>query len=65
MAASKSSTPTVGAEAHEDGSVALGATIDGVFVSFVTLDKARVAQLVENAHNKAEDSEPEPDTGEG
>jgi hypothetical protein len=51
--AEKSGTPSVSVETTASGDLAIGTRIEGVFVPFVSLSQARIAQLVENAKQRA------------
>ena len=64
-AAKKKDAGDVEHVAGDDGSHSIGVTIDGYFVPFVTMDKWRAAQLVENAADRAGDLTHDDDGGEG
>lgn len=50
---------------HADGSHSIGATIDGVFLPFVTLDNVQVADRVEALRSVQPDQPDETSSGKG
>lgn len=50
---------------HPDGSHSIGATVDGVFLPFVTLDNVQVADRVEALRSVQPDQPDEGSSGKG
>lgn len=56
MASAKTQSPQVSVNQTPEGGLELGVTLEQVFVPLLTVDSARLGQLLEAAHNRAGDA---------